>query len=696
MHATTICYALLSVLPHVYGDPVTLDLGPPSAFVTTTEANGPPIPTGTSLSLHKAPNGDLDLYLGDGVINQLGTTLREKCNDDGPDCESSVQNVLTSAQYDLQSRQVGVVLAVGGIVLASFVYQIIELFKSDDMKLTPVRINLPAAQLSSASASPTATEALFKTGGEDIGDLFPITAFPSGSAINTGTLTTGVVVSTATDSANGHQLGDYIFDFKDEGALKWLQDKSKSATTCAKSRKFRRDGFGCAPAAATDAMAALDGPLANLLLLGPAQLPRFVNGGDLARAVGAIFDSGRAIAALADIPDPVLWALAEMFLYFFDDALNKAAAWDTNELIPKTEFEESSKTTSAGGSCPSNEKKPACPDKDCGGDDVVATCTAAGEKSNCACAPLVTPFVNSVDAEWLIGQQKVIGSLVSAGSNPSDAKPTCMADGAPWMDPEDYCRCGKDGIYPTIPPPSDAKVTTVDCAYSTLDPSKKITPTSKEAAPTNIPGKNGVPGCAPVIYPNGQACVDANYCNCGGTPVPFLTETIDGTTTTNCKYTIQPTASSCPPPTTTPEPKKPTVPSVECNPSDGSYKKFSRDKARDAITSLCEKYHDGKLVLSKDGLGLPPRDYADLEQIEGAAEDDATLVINPVWSLNGCPDLEKPIDLDFGIMSLDDCASFFMKAVDDCPNFDNSNGDEFWKLGATLKDACGFWTVRAM
>lgn len=49
-------------------------------------------------------------------------------------------------------------------------------------------------------------------------------------------------------------------------------------------------------------MEALDGPLANFLILGPAQLPRFTNGGDLARAVFAIFESGRAIAALVSVP----------------------------------------------------------------------------------------------------------------------------------------------------------------------------------------------------------------------------------------------------------------------------------------------------------------------------------------------------------------------------------------------------------
>ena len=84
------------------------------------------------------------------------------------------------------------------------------------------------------------------------------------------------------------------------GALTWLQNRAKSCSTGSKKRK--RAGYGCAVPAATDAMGALDGPLANLLLIGPAQLPLFVNGGDLANAVQAIFASGRAIAALITIP----------------------------------------------------------------------------------------------------------------------------------------------------------------------------------------------------------------------------------------------------------------------------------------------------------------------------------------------------------------------------------------------------------
>ena len=69
-------------------------------------------------------------------------------------------------------------------------------------------------------------------------------------------------------------------------------------------------------------------------------------------------------------------------------------------------------------------------------------------------------------------------------------------------------------------------------------------------------------------------------CDCGGTAAPFLTTTISGTSTTNCDYTIQPTANSCPPPTTTiprlpisttttplAQPPAPTVGTLVCNPT---------------------------------------------------------------------------------------------------------------------------------
>ena len=442
-----------------------------------------------------------------------------------------------------------------------------------------------------------------------------------------------------------------------------------------------------------------------------------------------------------------------MFLYFFDEAINHAVEWAVNEFIPETDFEDTkatATTTSSSGPCPTGSNKPACEDTDCKGDDGVATCTAAGSKSKCPCAPLVTPFINSVDVGWLLGQAAILSTMhTTDGGNGGGAKPTCMADGAPWLDPTSFCDCGPSATYSTLSSTSGA--TSANCAYTSL-PTNKITPTSRAGvvAPTNVPGQNGVPGCAAVIYPDGQACVNANYCNCGGTPAPFLTTTISGTKTTNCDYTIQPTASSCPPPTTTNAQPSATpccahigincvcsdktvsqpdednrcciggtctgddapacpaassywisvaarpTPTLQCNPTNAAdYKAFSRDKAADAINSLCQKYHDGKLVLSQGGLSLPGSQYDDPEQISGASADGSTLVMNPVWSVQGCENALNPTNLDFGAMSVADCAGYFLHTMDGCPNFSNSNGDEYWKYGGTLADGCGLWTVRA-
>ncbi|KAL8895367.1 MAG: hypothetical protein Q9207_008201 [Kuettlingeria erythrocarpa] len=232
---------------------------------------------------------------------------------------------------------------------------------------------------------------------------------------------------------------------------------------------------------------------------------------------------------------------------------------------------------------------------------------------------------------------------------------------------------------------------------SWIPPSPTTTP-----LPTNVPGLNGVPGCAYVIYPNGQACVDADYCNCGGTPAPLLTETVDGTTTQNCNYKTVPT-SECPKPTKAPEPPKvpdPEPPEPEgtlgCNPRPGgTYKKFSQSKAKDQIQKICQAYVDDGVVLSEDGDSLPSSKYADLEQIDGASEDDSTLVINPNWAKSGCDDVNNPTAMDFKAVGVENCQGYFMRAVDGCGEFENPNGDEYWKWGGQNRAACVFWNVNA-
>ena len=121
------------------------------------------------------------------------------------------------------------------------------------------------------------------------------------------------------------------------------------------------------------------------------------------------------------------------------------------------------------------------------------------------------------------------GAISGTSSPPSSAPATslsCMADGAPWFSPtrwvpllnnfkkslltsytDSWCDCGTSSTYPTLSPADGA--TTANCAY-TIIPTAMITPVSTSAAPTNIPGEGGVPACAIVVYPDGQACPNAN------------------------------------------------------------------------------------------------------------------------------------------------------------------------------------------
>ena len=135
------------------------------------------------------------------------------------------------------------------------------------------------------------------------------------------------------------------------------------------------------------------------------------------------------------------------------------------------------------------------------------------------------------------------------GGASSTATPTCMADGAPWYSPTSWCDCGPSSTYPTLSPTAGA--TSANCAYSSL-PASTLQPVSTGTAPTNIPGQNGVPGCAAVVSTPGTSA----YCNCGGTPAPTLKPTSAGLM--NCDYTIQPTSTYNPaippPPSSTPPP----------------------------------------------------------------------------------------------------------------------------------------------
>ena len=163
----------------------------------------------------------------------------------------------------------------------------------------------------------------------------------------------------------------------------------------------------------------------------------------------------------------------------------------------------------------------------------------------------------SVTATAPSGSTTATGSGASnppVGGTSSTATPTCMADGAPWYSPTSWCDCGPSSTYPTLSPTAGA--TSANCAYTSL-PASTLQPVSTGTAPTNIPGENGVPGCAAVVSVPGTSA----YCNCGGTPAPTLQPTSAGLM--NCDYTIQPTSSynpAIPPPATSAPPPQPPLP----------------------------------------------------------------------------------------------------------------------------------------
>ena len=86
----------------------------------------------------------------------------------------------------------------------------------------------------------------------------------------------------------------------------------------------------------------------------------------------------------------------------------------------------------------------------------------------------------------------------------------------------------------------------ISTTSSTITPA--ATPTSSPSAV--VPGYNGVPACYWVIVADGgeDPTCPVDYCNCGGTAAPLLTTAIDGSASTNCAYSTQPSSDTCPSP----------------------------------------------------------------------------------------------------------------------------------------------------
>lgn len=629
-------------------------------LICVLQTNGPALPTGGALALHQDYNGDIDLYLGPELISSLGSTIEGTCNTDNTGCESSIQDALLGADYELQSRAVGFALFAGGLLLAAFAQMIIELYKQDGK--VPIRVNLAAKVASSIKAAQQASDIDLAATNEPVLEV-PITEIPTATStitlapINPNALTgTAVQVSVATN-------GNYLLRIQDPTALIWLQDQAeKPCSTESKKHKRLSD---CAPQFAADAMAALPNDLINFLTID--KIAPLVTGGALAASLQSVFNAGRSLTQLVAFSDATITAVAVLFLVLFDEALNHQQTIATINTLPSSDFDETSTATSiTSGSCPTGSNAPACQDSSCLGIVTIGTCTSSGTVSGCSCAPVITPYFNYGNASWLTIQQALLASIVDLGAL-YPPRPTCTYDGAPWMSPTGWCECFLSTssssllTFPTLPPSTGLTTTTItpNCNYKIL-PAETINPITTTPAPTNIPGENGIPACAFVSYPDETACTLANYCNCDGIGVRFLTLTVDGQTVTNCDYTIQPTVNDCPPPTTTLPSLSAPTPTLRCNPTDkANYTMFSRDLALTQITALCQSWRSESYVLGQDTVKDSP-----LEQKLSTSTGDngVGIAVAAVWTSAGC---NEPA-IDFESIPVETCVQMFLPAMDSC------------------------------
>lgn len=140
---------------------------------------------------------------------------------------------------------------------------------------------------------------------------------------------------------------------------------------------------------------------------------------------------------------------------------------------------------------------------------------------------------------------------VSAASTVSVNSPSCSPDGAPWYSPSVWCSCSGMKFAAIAAATSAAGVAKrenldqAECAYTVL-PTSTINPVSGSGAPTNVPGQNGLSGCAPVAAGDEQGCPGVDYCNCNEVYVGFLYATVSGSASRNCDYSVQPTKNDCP------------------------------------------------------------------------------------------------------------------------------------------------------
>ena len=158
--------------------------------------------------------------------------------------------------------------------------------------------------------------------------------------------------------------------------------------------------------------------------------------------------------------------------------------------------------------------------------------------------PTSTPTSNNPSSSTPTSTNPSSSTISSSAAGGSCTKPTPAPQSAP------------------VSPVKQTGVTVVettgtDAPTSTQAPSSTLVsgncPASSPTSP--IPGCWGQPGCAYVIASDlgsGAAC-SVDYCNCGGTNVPLLTQTVSGSASLGCAYTTQPASNNCPTASGTPK-----------------------------------------------------------------------------------------------------------------------------------------------
>ena len=188
-----------------------------------SQADRPAKPVGTNIDVHEEANGAYTLYIGEGVKSGLAARMAAVCDSDDEACETSIQEILMNAGYGVKARAVGLFLAIGGIFLAAFAYQIRQLY-FDNARVVPDTVTIQAPQASEIEQYPDATAVVLQAASNGPGIEVAISPIPSGAAIGTlsaaGTGTIAVNPSTinVTPVAIKTITAGYLAKFTTEGS----------------------------------------------------------------------------------------------------------------------------------------------------------------------------------------------------------------------------------------------------------------------------------------------------------------------------------------------------------------------------------------------------------------------------------------------------------------------------------------------